>query len=299
MKDFSKDRWGLVLAGGGGKGAYQVGVMKALAEKGIDDYITGVSGSSVGALNAVLWAYGDIKMAEDVWKSITPKQFLEISPDMIDFREGLVPRDGLLDILDNYIDLARISNNEKDIYAATTVLDRARYHSLNYRSAEDIKAILLASSAIPAIYEPVVIDGEVHRDGGLADNLPIAPLYAEGIRHFIVVGLSPETEIPEGRFGDAEFFEIKPTGSIGEFVSGTLDFTAKGAIHRMELGYADAIRELTYSDKDMQDEGNRILHDAQAERDYAQMNFEIRKDTVAETVSADMDKIDALMKKYS
>lgn len=54
MKDFSKDEWGLVLAGGGGKGAYQAGAFKALWEYGIQDYITAVSGASVGALNAVL-----------------------------------------------------------------------------------------------------------------------------------------------------------------------------------------------------------------------------------------------------
>ena len=34
MKDFSKDEWGLVLAGGGGKGAYQAGAFKALWECG-------------------------------------------------------------------------------------------------------------------------------------------------------------------------------------------------------------------------------------------------------------------------
>ena len=63
MKDFSKDEWGLVLAGGGGKGAYQAGAFKALWEYGIQDYITAVSGASVGALNAVLFANKDIKAA--------------------------------------------------------------------------------------------------------------------------------------------------------------------------------------------------------------------------------------------
>ena len=299
MKDFSKERWGLVLAGGGGKGAYQVGVIKALAENGIDDYITGVSGSSVGALNAVLFAYGDVGMAEEVWKGITPKQFLEISPDMIDFVEGLVPRDGLVTIMDNYLDLEKISRNEKSIYATTTVMNKPRYHSLNYRPGEEIKNILLASSALPAIYEPVIIGGEVHRDGGLSDNMPIAPLYAEGVRHFIVVGLSPESRINEDRFEDAEFVLIKPTRSIGEFLNGTLDFTARGAVYRMQLGYLDAVRALTYSDKDMRDENVRILYEAQAERDYAQMAFEIKKDNVSNAVSQDMNKIDELIKKYS
>lgn len=199
MKDFSQHEWGLVLAGGGGKGAYQVGAFKALWENNIQDYITAVSGTSVGALNAILFAYGDEAAAEDAWRRITPKQFLDINPDMIDFQEGMVPREGLLEILDTYIDLEQIRTNEKSIYVTVTEFDEngsgegtAQYFKLNYMPAEKIKDALLASSALPVIYAPVLIDGKLYRDGGLKDNLPIEPLYREGIRHFIVIGLSPE-----------------------------------------------------------------------------------------------------------
>ena len=41
---------GLVLAGGGGRGAYHIGVWKALRDTGLENYITAVSGSSVGGL---------------------------------------------------------------------------------------------------------------------------------------------------------------------------------------------------------------------------------------------------------
>ena len=49
---------GLVLAGGGGKGIYQVGIMKSLAEAGLLDDIVAVSGTSIGGVNAVLFAEG-------------------------------------------------------------------------------------------------------------------------------------------------------------------------------------------------------------------------------------------------
>ena len=48
---------GLVLCGGGGRGAYQIGVWQALNELGLDRYINGVSGTSAGALNTALFAY--------------------------------------------------------------------------------------------------------------------------------------------------------------------------------------------------------------------------------------------------
>lgn len=45
---------GLVFCGGGGRGAYQIGVWQALRERGLDKYTAAVSGASVGALNAAL-----------------------------------------------------------------------------------------------------------------------------------------------------------------------------------------------------------------------------------------------------
>ena len=47
---------GLVLSGGGAKGAYEVGVWQALEEAGIASNITAISGTSVGAINAALFA---------------------------------------------------------------------------------------------------------------------------------------------------------------------------------------------------------------------------------------------------
>ena len=79
MYDFSKNEWGLVLSGGGGKGAYQVGVFRALAEKGLLDYITAISGASVGALNLLMYATGEVEKAKNIWKSIYHEQFLSLN----------------------------------------------------------------------------------------------------------------------------------------------------------------------------------------------------------------------------
>ncbi|MBZ4223931.1 patatin-like phospholipase family protein [Bacillus wiedmannii] len=57
---------GLVLAGGGCKGAYHIGVWKAFNEYGISDNICAVSGTSVGALNATLFSQGDYRIAETI-----------------------------------------------------------------------------------------------------------------------------------------------------------------------------------------------------------------------------------------
>ena len=77
MRDF---RYGIVFSGGGGKGAYQIGVWKYLHELGIDQKIHGVSGASVGALNSLLFLQGDYQKAEELWANIRQDDFTHTDP---------------------------------------------------------------------------------------------------------------------------------------------------------------------------------------------------------------------------
>lgn len=76
MEDF---RYGIVFSGGGGKGAYQIGVWKYLHEIGIDKKIHGVSGVSVGALNSLLFLQGDYQKAEKLWLEVKQEDFTFVS----------------------------------------------------------------------------------------------------------------------------------------------------------------------------------------------------------------------------
>lgn len=68
--------FGLVFAGGGGKGAYEIGVWKYLHEMGLDNYVKAVSGTSVGALNAALFVGSNYEQAEEMWLSIDQSKIL-------------------------------------------------------------------------------------------------------------------------------------------------------------------------------------------------------------------------------
>jgi NTE family protein len=57
--------YGLVLEGGGAKGAYHVGAYKALKELGVE--IGGIAGTSIGALNGAILIQGDLEKLEDIW----------------------------------------------------------------------------------------------------------------------------------------------------------------------------------------------------------------------------------------
>lgn len=80
--DWNKHRIGLVLTGGGAKGAYQIGCWKAMQEEGITEF-EAISGTSIGGINAFLFGQGDLERAAKLWatmgkKSPLPKSLIQI-----------------------------------------------------------------------------------------------------------------------------------------------------------------------------------------------------------------------------
>jgi len=69
-------KYGLVFCGGGGKGAYQIGVWKALNELKITAKIKSVSGASVGSLNALLFCQQNFDLALETWLSVKQEDML-------------------------------------------------------------------------------------------------------------------------------------------------------------------------------------------------------------------------------
>ena len=75
LLDVTKE-YGLVLDGGGARGAYQIGAWKALKEAGIR--INAVAGTSVGALNGALICMDDVEKAEQIWRDIAFSQVMGV-----------------------------------------------------------------------------------------------------------------------------------------------------------------------------------------------------------------------------
>lgn len=118
---------GLAFEGGGGKGAYQIGVWKALYERGLDKYIAAVSGTSIGAMNAFLFACGDYELSEQIWTSLTPKQVFSNHKDgdsYICYRQGYFTREGLNHIF-NQIDFNSFRSKNMPCYATCLRVDDA------------------------------------------------------------------------------------------------------------------------------------------------------------------------------
>lgn len=233
------EEFGLVLAGGGGKGAYQVGVFNALLE--FDIKIMAVSGTSVGGINAFAYACLTNEEINKLWDDF---KFVDFFRPDDDWSDGISDRIGLENILNRYVDEEKLHNAIPIFNTICETPGLPEYKLLNNKSKEEVTKILLATSALPAIYSKVEINGKMYQDGGIADNLPVAPLYENDYRDFIVVSLSKGARIDKNRFKVNKLIEIVPSHDLGAFMNGTLNFSQDYKEFAKRLGYYDAKRAL-------------------------------------------------------
>ncbi|MBX3709530.1 MAG: patatin-like phospholipase family protein [Gammaproteobacteria bacterium] len=160
---------GLVLGGGGVRGWAHIGVIKALEEMNIT--IDAIGGSSVGALIAACYVkskkYSDVRdMFEELTKIISRTTFLkEMTWPMISFFTGKHPTKALQKIFQEM----KIEDLDIPYFCV----------SANLSTREDVMhttgslwEMLRASNSIPGIVPPMVLNGQLHFDGGLVNNIP-------------------------------------------------------------------------------------------------------------------------------
>ena len=83
LKKVPEREYGLVLSGGGAKGAFEIGVWRWLERTGLIRKITGISGTSVGALNSVLFACTTLEEAEEIWRSVQQDDLTHINKETV------------------------------------------------------------------------------------------------------------------------------------------------------------------------------------------------------------------------
>ncbi len=229
----------LCLGGGGAKGAFQIGAWQALQEAGLISGIKAAAGCSVGALNAALFALGDLDYAKQIWSSIRPADLLAPGTDGAFFS-----RDGLIRII-NALPLERISNSPVRVHVSVQhqASGEPVYFELNGLPNESIKTLLLASSAIPHIYSPEHYLGTEYLDCGRIPQgyVCLSPVYHQGHRRIVLVSLKPVLPLdPVIEYPDADVTVIKPLKNMGNLLTGTLNFAPERIAAHLEQGYADA-----------------------------------------------------------
>lgn len=166
-----------VLAGGGSLAAAQVGMLRALADGGVQpDLLVGVS---AGGINAFCFAQHPdgtgLDRLQRLWsrlrrRDVFPLDAMRILAGLAGIRDGLVAPDRLRSFLGRQVGSARLDDTV--IPAHLVASDLASGQPVVLSSGGALPA-LLATSAIPGVFPPVELDGRPLVDGGVSVDVPI------------------------------------------------------------------------------------------------------------------------------
>ena len=255
---------GLVFSGGGTCGIYQIGFWRALRECGRENMVTAVSGSSVGSLNALLFANGDPDMAEDIWRSLKQKDLFKLR-GFLD-QKGVFSQIGYACLIDKLKERWPVLQKGMPIYSCLSVLNRPEgglesidlklreagrpeYILLNGLEYRAMKNVILASSAIPYVYPHRHVKGMTCIDGDFSDKTPYRPLIDAGCDEIMILHLNSREEAKRRRLESGEardpasgirLYHLYPSESLGPFMLVTKELTKK----RIRMGFEDGKRFL-------------------------------------------------------
>lgn len=181
---------GLVLSGGGYRGAAQAGAIKAFEEFSI--FPDSISGSSAGALVGALYAadYSPIEIL-GFFKKIKLFGFSRYALR----KPGLINTASFKDILMEYLPHDSFDGLSKKLYVTATNLVKGRAEVFENGS---LTLSILASVSFPGIFTPVTIGEGLYADGGVMDNFPVKPL--NGCHQIYGVEVSPVTTVNIKKF---------------------------------------------------------------------------------------------------
>lgn len=252
------EKYALVLAGGGAKGAYQIGAWKAFKELKIE--FCAVSGASVGALNATLFAQNDYKRAVDLWENISLDKVVNLPPDLIldgrfhirkfkflhlrEINKSILKYGGLdstplQNLINTYVDEENIRKSGVDLGLVTVNVDRLKPVEIYLDDIPhgQLSNYLLASASFPA-FKQTEINGRKYTDGGVYDNIPYRMIKERGYRKIIIVDIAGPGFNRKPDIEGTETIYIKNRSEIGN----VLNFN-KGILKiLLNLGYLDTMK---------------------------------------------------------
>lgn len=241
----------LVLAGGGAKGAYQMGVWKALKKLKIDFDI--VTGTSIGALNGALVVQNTYYRGKRLW--LTTDFYKLFGSDLEEMKNlknaikfysrNFINKTGI--DIDNYEAFVRRWINLDKLYKSKIQYGVVSYNlsdrEPHFATKKKIKKnklcdyIVASTSCFPA-FEMKDIDGDKFIDGGYYDNLPINLAIDMGATEVIAVELDSIGIRRSVKDKDVKVTYIKPSCDLGSF----LVFDKKLIKRNMTIGYNDTMK---------------------------------------------------------
>lgn len=182
----------IVLSGGGSLGAVQVGMLRALYERGVVADL--IVGTSVGAVNGAFLASRPATTATvdelaDVWRSLGRWEIFPLNPlagflGFFGARSNLMPVNGLRNLLEEHVEFSDLADAPTPLHVLATDLLSGREVRL---SDGDARRAVLASAAIPGVFPAVDWGGRKLIDGGVSNNTPITDAIELGAERIYVL----------------------------------------------------------------------------------------------------------------
>ena len=241
-------RKALVLAGGGARGSYQVGVWRALTELGWNPQI--ITGTSVGSLNGAMFALDLYETARDMWTSIRSQDVMELPEEtrnlteLHQFLRDVVRAGGmdvtpLEEIVERVLDEDALRASPIRFGLVTVEMRGLKPRELPLEEIPKgkVKDYLLASAACFPALRAKQIDGVQFLDGGYRDNMPTALAQKMGAEELVCVDLEGVGITLPNRTG-------LPTTMVRSYweLGDILHFDPDTARRNIELGYYDTLR---------------------------------------------------------
>jgi len=165
-----------ILGGGAALGAHQIGAMKFLAEQGItpDAFVA----SSIGVLNACVYASGGIARLEEAWRQFRSIPRI-VSPSFWHnpiFGLSLFSMDRLTSALEEFIDFPEVFASGLDMEFVVLNLSHGRgeiHPKSECTDWRELRTLTHAGYAIPMLFPPIQYRGDWYVDGGFAWNIPL------------------------------------------------------------------------------------------------------------------------------
>lgn len=270
---------GLVLSGGGAKGAYQIGMFRALEELGLAEHIRVISGTSIGALDAVAYAARGVEGVRSILygfgeqmgvvKKQTSREQIRASKEAVNRGEVTVEQfaadpafseydAGLLaSFLKELLPDEALRRCDRRLYACAYSLNRCQpeYFYLNEKEPQVQRDLILASASLPFVFPPVCYEGSFYLDGGVvpqvcgekaarADKIPLKPVLSEPVDGILVNFLNPADTVRTDLVPEqTAYLELRPSRPLEQYPGeGTLDFSAERLNSHEALGYEDTRR---------------------------------------------------------
>lgn len=249
--------YGLVLAGGGAKGAYQLGAWKAMRELGMR--FSAVAGVSIGSINGAFIASDCYDEAVEFWRSASLNKGVSITQELKDpeklfslknipvlfkevIRNGGIDASPTEEFLREYIDEEKVRKSGTDFGMVTFLLSEFTPLEIFLKDIPEGQLVdyLLASSKVPGVSK-IGPEDEKYLDGGVYDNAPIGMLRKNGYNHIVIVDISSRKGFGHREdFSGVEMMYIRPYDA--EKLGAAFDFSKEMFERRIRMGYLDTRR---------------------------------------------------------